>query len=250
MIDFRELHENAVPINSKEECKIKCNSNFACSLSGSLFFEQGTSIANSEVIASNKLGVYLGRYLYVNCNGIIRDCFIGRYCSIGRRVSIATSNHFYHYLSTHPFSSTCISPKIQLTNQELEESVLAERKKVKDILPLTTIMHDVWIGDGAIILKGVKIGVGAVVGANAVVTKDVPPYAIVAGVPSKILAFRFRDNIINELLESEWWNLSHETIVKNIPAKNIIESLRSLKQLRKDKTIEKLNVESIFRITK
>ncbi|MGD1808132.1 CatB-related O-acetyltransferase [Dapis sp. BLCC M126] len=250
MIDFKELHENAVPINSKEECQIKCNSNLGCRLSGSLFFENNINIVNSEVISSKELGVFVGRYSYINPHGIIRDCCIGRYCSIGRRVSIAPINHDYHYLSTHPFSSDCISPKTELTKKELEESVLAVGKKLKNVLPLTTIMHDVWIGDGAIILTGVKIGVGAVVGANAVVTKDVPPYAIVAGVPSKIVTFRFRDNIIEDLLESEWWNLTHEVIVQNVPARNIIESLHCLKQLRQDKKTENIYVEKIFRITK
>ncbi|NEP75192.1 MAG: CatB-related O-acetyltransferase [Okeania sp. SIO2G4] len=208
-----------------------CNSNLNCRLTGSLFFESNVNVVNSEFISSKYRGAFIGRYSYINPGGIIRDCFIGRYCSIGRRVSIAAGQHPYHYLSTHPFSSSCLSPKSSITKKELEKSVLPEGKNIKATVPLTTIMHDVWIGDGAVIVKGVKIGVGAVVGANAVVTKDVPPYAIVAGVPSKILGFRFRNHIINELLASEWWNLNHEIIVNNIPAKNIIESLEKLKEL-------------------
>ncbi len=248
MIDFSQLYQNAISINNIEESKVICNSNLSCRLTGSLFFESNVNVVNSEFILSKGRGAFIGRYSYINPGGIIRDSFIGRYCSIGRRVSIAAGHHPYHYLSTHPFSSSCISPKSSITKKELEKLVLPEEKKIKPTLVLTTIMHDVWIGDGAIIVNGVKIGIGAVVGANAVVTKDVPPYAIVAGVPSKILGYRFRNHIINELLASEWWNLNHETIVNNIPAKNIIESLETLKEL-----IQKNNLlqdqEDIFVLT-
>jgi tetrahydrodipicolinate N-succinyltransferase len=79
-----------------------------------------------------------------------------------------------------------------------------------------SIGSDVWIGAGAMILDGVNIGHGAVVGARSVVTKNVPPYAIVAGVPARIIRYRFTDEIIARLLEIAWWNLDDSVISEKI----------------------------------
>ena len=80
----------------------------------------------------------------------------------------------------------------------------------------TIIGNDVWVGYGATILRGVNIGNGAIIGAGAVVTKDVPPYAVVAGVPAKIIRFRFDDNKIDSLQKSNWWDkpFDYEWMVK------------------------------------
>lgn len=69
------------------------------------------------------------------------------------------------------------------------------------------IEHDVWIGTGAVVLRGVVIGTGAVIGANAVVTKDIPPYAIAVGCPAKVIKYRFEEDRIRNLLASNWWDL-------------------------------------------
>ncbi|MGN1275552.1 MAG: CatB-related O-acetyltransferase, partial [Floccifex sp.] len=76
----------------------------------------------------------------------------------------------------------------------------------------TVIGNDVWIGNNVTILAGVSVGDGAVLAAGAVVTKDVPPYAIVGGVPAKILRFRFDDGTIKELQKLEWWNKNPDWI--------------------------------------
>lgn len=78
------------------------------------------------------------------------------------------------------------------------------------------IGNDVWIGYEAIIFAGVTIGDGAIIGSRAVVTKDVPPYGIVGGVPAKLIRKRFSEEIISTLLEIRWWNWSRERIIKNI----------------------------------
>ena len=75
-----------------------------------------------------------------------------------------------------------------------------------------TIGSDVWIGAGASIMTGVNVGDGAVIGANSVVTKDIPPYAVAVGVPAKIIKFRFDEDIINRLLKIKWWNYSKEAL--------------------------------------
>lgn len=81
---------------------------------------------------------------------------------------------------------------------------------------LVTIGNDVWIGTRVIIMGGVKIGNGAVIGAGAIVTKDVPDYAIAVGVPAKVVKYRFSPDIIEKLLELQWWNLSEEELKENI----------------------------------
>ena len=92
------------------------------------------------------------------------------------------------------------------------------------------IGNDVWIGFESVILSGVTIGDGAIIGTRAVVTKDVPPYTIVGGVPAKPIRKRFSDDVISELLKLQWWNWSENRIKKNIAAIQAgqIENLRSL----------------------
>lgn len=119
---------------------------------------------------------------------------VGKYTSIGRGVRVFTQNHPIDTLSTHPYF------------YEKQFGIIPE-----DILePATTVIgHDVWIGQSAIILPGCKdIGHGAIIGAGAVVTKNVPAYAVVAGNPAKILKFRFEKNEIDKLLHGEWWDKS------------------------------------------
>lgn len=97
-----------------------------------------------------------------------------------------------------------------------------------------TIGHDVWIAEGCIIKEGVTIGTGAVIGMGSVVTKDIPPYGIAVGNPARVIRYRFDEKTIQDLLESEWWNLDDAEIQKI--AQYIVEPARficELKQLKK-----------------
>lgn len=100
-----------------------------------------------------------------------------------------------------------------------------------DNSPKTVIGHDVWIGRKAIIMPGVKVGNGAIVGAGAVVTKDVPDYAIVAGVPAKIIKYRFPDLIIQELLSVKWWQYGLWDL-QNIDFENIFQAINEIKNMQ------------------
>jgi virginiamycin A acetyltransferase len=93
------------------------------------------------------------------------------------------------------------------------------------------IGNDVWIGTGSTILTGVKIGDGAVIAVNAVVTNDVPPHGIACGTPAKVLKYRFSEEIIKELLEIKWWNWEIEKIKKNKDLFYNKVSLESLKEI-------------------
>lgn len=146
-----------------------------------------------------RAGVVIGRHSYVNEGLVHAGTKIGRFCSIGRRVTIGAGSHPMAALTTSPFF------------MKMRNGTVMRREG--KYLPPVEIGHDVWIGDNATILQGVKIGHGAVVGAGAVVTKDVAPYSVVGGVPSRVLKMRFSDLLISQLLETEWWNYSDDIIL-------------------------------------
>ena len=135
---------------------------------------------------------------------------IGKFCSIacGAKFLFNSANHTLSSLSTYPFP-------LFFEEWNLEKKNVAQSWDNKgDII----IGNDVWIGYEAVILAGVSIGDGAIIGARAVVTKDVPPYTIVGGVPAKSIKKRFSDETISSLLSIQWWNWSKEKISKNIKA--------------------------------
>lgn len=124
---------------------------------------------------------------------------IGKFCSIAEGVTIMLGGeHRTDWITTYPFNA--------LVN-ELSE-IKGHPATKGDII----IGNDVWIAGGAKIMSGVTIGDGAVIGANALVTKDIPPYAICGGVPAKVIRYRFDKRTIKKLLEIQWWNWPDEKI--------------------------------------
>lgn len=135
---------------------------------------------------------------------------IGKFCSIacGAKFLFNSANHALGSLSTYPFPIF-----FEEWGLPVEDIPRAWDNK-GDIV----VGNDVWIGYEAVILAGVTIGDGAVVGARAVVTRDVPPYAIVGGVPAKPIRKRFSDGVIDRLLELKWWDWPVERIAANLKA--------------------------------
>ena len=129
---------------------------------------------------------------------------IGNFCSIGGNNKLYLGgNHKINNVTTYPFGNSnglCAS-EIGV------DGLLANTSKGN-----ITIGSDVWFGDNCVIMSGITIGHGAVIANSAVVTKDVPPYAIVGGNPAKIIKYRFNDQIIKELLAIAWWDWSNEKI--------------------------------------
>ncbi|OIP58218.1 MAG: hypothetical protein COX79_00095 [Candidatus Levybacteria bacterium CG_4_10_14_0_2_um_filter_36_16] len=148
----------------------------------------------------------IGDYSTINRKVWIRNTKIGKFVSIGPECVMNPENHntsqsistyglIYHFLGVNA------TRKYRLENKKDKEVVIG---------------NDVWIGMRSIIMSGVTIGDGVVIGANAVVTKDVEPFTIVGGVPAKFIRKRFDDQIIKKLVKIKWWDWKTEEIKKNI----------------------------------
>ena len=170
-----------------------------------------TNVLNSVLEGSNRINrrgqlvnVRMAFASHTNHNTTIRDANIGKFCSISWNVSIGGTDHNYKSASTfNPF----------WWNEFFDHPPGVRTFEY----PQCEIGNDVWIASGANILRKVRVGDGAVIAAGSVVTKDVPPYAIVAGVPAKVKKMRFEEEVIRRLEAVKWWNWPKEVIRCHIP---------------------------------
>lgn len=151
----------------------------------------GRRVGIAEQVVVND-GVVLGDYSYVNRGAILFSGVIGKFCSIAHNAQIGAEEHPVRHLST--------SPKIYGPSGLFPGSL-----QVDEFPSPPIIGSDVWIGSAASIMQGVTVGHGAVVAAGAVVTKDVPPYSIVGGVPAREIGQRFPPEVVSKLLTLQWW---------------------------------------------
>lgn len=169
-------------------------------------------VSGSILLGHNNLGsrcglydVKMGRYSYAGDRTNLIDIEIGNFCSISSEV-VCGYDHVLHPLdniSTHPaFYGVQKNDNANLGNQQ---APLPRGRRI-------TVGNDALIGYRALVREGVKIGNGAVVGAGALVTRDVPDYAIVAGMPAKIIRYRFSEKIIAQLLKIQWWNWDDKSL--------------------------------------
>ena len=149
---------------------------------------------------------YLGDYSYISPHTRLVYANIGKFCSIGGNCNIGMGTHPISYLSTSPLFYSSI--KI-FGDRWVEKTCYNEFEQV-------FIGDDVWIGEKAMVMGGVTIHNGAIIAAGAIVTKDVPPYAIVGGVPAKIIRYRFPNDIITQLEKINWTKLDDNIIRNNI----------------------------------
>ena len=180
-----------------------------CKLGENLIIGENSFIQNSslednvQINRSNMIvNSTIGAYSYTGMNAVIKHASVGKFCSISWNVSASGGGHNYSAITPHPFTHL---PSFGIVSEKTDI-------EIKEI----TIANDVWIGMNSCILQGITIGDGAVIGAGSVVTKDVPPYAIVADNPARILKYRFDSEMIDKLLSLQWWDLPIEVIQKNI----------------------------------
>jgi acetyltransferase-like isoleucine patch superfamily enzyme len=164
-----------------------------------------------RAIYKKQFNIEVGYGSYGGCfseRNVPSGVVFGNYCSVAPNIRIFRANHPVNSFTTHPL---LYNPKAGHVNED------------KLHRPSLLIGHDVWIGEWTIILPGVtKIGNGAIIGAGSVVTRDVPPYTIVAGNPAKVIKNRFDDETIMKLEASGWWKLSKSELIKNI---NLFENI-------------------------
>jgi acetyltransferase-like isoleucine patch superfamily enzyme len=150
--------------------------------------------------------VRLGSFTYVANGARITHVSIGKFCSIGPNCKIGVGIHpSRDFVSTHP-AFYSLNNEAGIT--------FVKTGRYEDFKPIT-IGNDVWIGESAIIMDGVTIGNGAIVAAGAVVTRDVPPYAVTAGVPAKTIRYRFEPTDIARLNEIQWWDKDLDWLKSN-----------------------------------
>ena len=163
---------------------------------------------NSAIVSSS-----IGYGSYIAEGTRISKTAIGKYCSIGPNVNCIFGKHpSSTYVSTHPSFFALKTPVgFTYANQQYFEEFAPSHNGKHSI----TIGNDVWIGANVSLMDGIKIGDGAIVAANALVTKNVDPYTIVGGIPAKLIKKRFADDQIEFLLQLKWWDKEEEGIRKN-----------------------------------
>lgn len=160
-----------------------------------------------KIRANNSLiNVTIGDYSYTSHRTTVHNATIGKFCSIGPDVKIGLGIHPTNFISTHPlFYSKQGACAISIRM----DSSFIEHQNIE-------IGNDVWIGANVCINDGVKIGNGVIIAAGAVVTKDIPDYSIVGGVPAKLIKMRFDPETIQSLLKNKWWDNDLSILKKNI----------------------------------
>lgn len=158
--------------------------------------ESGTQIVNST----------FDRYSFCGYDCQIINCSVGAFTSIASNVVIGGA--------MHPMSWVSMSP-VFYKGRDSVKTKFAEHKRPAALK--TNIGNDVWIGQGAILKAGITVGDGAVIGMGSIVTKDVPPYFIVAGNPARFIRKRFNEAQIEKLLSIKWWSWSDKEIQKFAP---------------------------------
>ena len=171
---------------------------------------QFTDVAERCLLAETTVGDY--SYIERHVEAIYTD--IGKFCAIAADVRINALGHPLDRISQHKIT---YRPNEYFLYAKVDKDFRDARKEAR-----VTIGHDVWIGHGAIIMPGLAIGHGAVVAAGAVVTKDVDPYAIVAGVPATRIKWRFKKSIRTRIINLAWWDWPHDRLAK------VVDDMRAM----------------------
>lgn len=166
--------------------------------------------------------VSLGAYSYFERHAEAAHATIGAFCSIAANSRINALEHPIERVSSHKVT---YRPNEYFRFLPVDQ---AFRRRRKD-RPVT-IGHDVWIGHGAVIMPGVTIGTGAVIGANSVVTRDIAPYVIAAGVPARPIRPRFDEAVAQSLLDLSWWDWPDEKLFEALPDMQVLQPLEFLKK--------------------
>lgn len=171
-------------------------------------YEAPAQLNNAPIFYYNDLTI--GMYTYLR-TGIVRYVeSIGRYCSIGPNITLGEGEHPTNWLSTSPSQYTHGQFDFWPPEREATKIRRVVRNKTNsdDAKGKVVIGNDVWIGGSATVRRGISIGDGAIVASQALVTRDVEPYSIVAGIPAKHIRYRFSPLVVKELMDLRWWDFN------------------------------------------
>jgi phosphonate metabolism protein (transferase hexapeptide repeat family) len=180
------------------------------------FLHPNATVRNSRLGAfveigegANILEAEMGDYSYTARYADIAYSVLGKFVNIAAFTRLNPGEHPYHRASLHHFMyrSSYFWP------DEPDEKAVFDWRRSRPV----RVGHDTWIGHGAIVMKGVTIGDGAIIGAQSVVTKDVAPYAVVAGAPARFIKWRHPRDIADRLQALGWWDWTHEEIRAALP---------------------------------
>lgn len=168
----------------------------------------------------------IGAWSYIQSGALIwHKVVIGRYCSIGENLVAAPANHPTHYLST----STAQYQRIQFGFWMAEDLPTVPKRVLPYRKPQVLIGNDVWIGRDVTIMRGVTIGDGAIIASGAIVTKDVPPYSIVGGMPARHIKMRFDPDLVRRMQETRWWQYDRNDL-RDVPFDRPEEALAEIEE--------------------
>lgn len=209
-------------------------------LSGALTLEEHSHLlglhARFDTCGQMGADTLIGSYSYLTPRGVAVT--VGRYTSVADSAMLGTTQHPTDWLTTS---------LVGYTNVSFDH--LPEAKHYDRIFRPVHLGNDVWIGARACVLDGVTVGDGAIVAAGAVVTKDVPPYAIVGGVPAKIIKYRFSSEVIKRLLRLKWWEYDLMALKTPVAWNDVLSALETLERLQRQgllKRFEPRRIDSEF----
>jgi acetyltransferase-like isoleucine patch superfamily enzyme len=196
---FKNIGASALEILASQMMRLRLQRTFpTCRFYPGISVDRASSLGKYIVLFRNTVVINssIGDHTFIQENSLIHTADIGKFCSIAMGVNVGMGQHPIEHVSTHPAFYSKTQP---VAKTFCKEDLFSPFQK-------TQVGHDVWIGRNAMIKDGVTIGTGAVVAAGAVVTHDVPEYAVVAGVPAKVVKYRFNEEMRKKLIESAWWD--------------------------------------------
>jgi acetyltransferase-like isoleucine patch superfamily enzyme len=223
-VQYKEIYverfENTTSEPTYIEAVVKLNPGariITSRLLGPAYLNRNTQVGPDAVV---------GRYFGMNESCFIARARVGHFCSIGARTAINPFNHPVDWLSIHEFQYHPAS-----FDWVDEYRAVARLARTPDMFQPVTIGSDVWMGHNVNVLPGVSVADGAVIGAGSVVTKDVPPFAIVAGVPASVKRLRFPEKVVDRLLRVRWWDLELEDL-SGLPFRDVERCLDLVEEIK------------------
>jgi acetyltransferase-like isoleucine patch superfamily enzyme len=213
-----EINNGLTPVICRDVIRLNPGAQiYQTTFSGPLFLDRNARIGP---------GVKIGRYCSLGETSLVARGTLGSFCAMAARVAVNPFNHPTNWLSIHEFQFRSDS-----YDWVPEYRNMARLSRTADMFSEVKFGNDIWVGNNVTVLGGVSVDNGAIIAAGSVVTKDVPPYAVVAGVPAVIKRFRFPEITIARLLRSKWWELELAQL-SGLPFNDIDRCLEAVERLR------------------